>query len=434
MGDISDQVAEFYNQNAEHEWRRMERHPTEFGVTMRLLSEHLPPPPARILDCGGGPGRYAIELARKGYEVTLFDLSDGNLRLAEAKAGAAGVALAGIEQGTALDLGRFPAEGFDAVLLMGPLYHLLELNQRQRAVAEAKHVLRSGGKLMAAFISRYAAHIDAAINDPLWVVRDPDQAEEVLTTGRLLPREEEPKFISYFAHPDEVESLFWEQGLEVQGIWGVEGLVGRAETSVNALEAEAFDRWLSINYGVSSDASLRGACEHMLVISVKPAWKMALKQITKVLKENNLNYTVVGGASIALNGVRLPVRDVDIEMDVASAYRFQELFTDRVVDPVSYRGSEKYRSHLGRFAFDGVVVEVMGDTQRKTDTGWVNTWALTRHPVNIDGELVEVSWLEEETLAYIRRGRLERAAKCLPNCDSSRLLELMRRQRPTQVF
>jgi len=57
----------------------MGRHRTEFAVTMRALADHLPPPPARVLDCGGGPGRYAIELARQGYEVTLFDLSAGCL-------------------------------------------------------------------------------------------------------------------------------------------------------------------------------------------------------------------------------------------------------------------------------------------------------------------------------------------------------------------
>lgn len=435
MEDLSDQVAAFYDQNAGTEWSRMERHPTEYKVTLRLLSEHLPPPPARILDCGGGPGRYAIELARRGYDVVLFDLSDGNLRLADAKAGAAGITLAGIEQGTALDLSRFPAESFDAVLLMGPLYHLLKLDQRRRAVIEAKRVLRSGGKLFATFIGRYAAHMDAAVTDPLWVLRDPDQAEEILTTGRLLPRESNgTEFVSYFAHPDEVEDLFWEQGLAVQGTWGVEGLIGQAEASVNALEPEAFNRWLAINYRVSTESCLRGACEHMLVISIKPAWKTALKKIVRVLKDNNVIYTIVGGASVALNGVRIPVRDVDIEMDADSAYRFQELFIEQAIEPVSYRASENYRSHFGRFEIDGIGVEVMGDLQRKADAGWVNTWALTRHPVNLEGEQVDVSWLEEETLAYIRRGRLERAAQCLPHCDPSRLLELMRRQRPVQVL
>ncbi len=95
MNCFADLVAGFYDDNAENEWLRMDRHRTEFAVTLRALQEHLPPPPARLLDCGGGPGRYAIELMQRGYTVTLFDLSEGNLRLAREKALEAGVELAG---------------------------------------------------------------------------------------------------------------------------------------------------------------------------------------------------------------------------------------------------------------------------------------------------------------------------------------------------
>ncbi len=87
-----------YDRQPEREWERMDRHRTEFGVTLRALAEHLPPPPGRVLDCGGGPGRYAIELARRGYEVMLYDLSAACLRLAREKAAEAGVTLAGLER------------------------------------------------------------------------------------------------------------------------------------------------------------------------------------------------------------------------------------------------------------------------------------------------------------------------------------------------
>ena len=86
-------VQRLYDSDPAAEWARMDRHRTEFAVTLRALHEYLPRPPARVLDCGGGPGRYAIELARQGYEVVLFDLSAGNLALAREKAAEAGVAL-----------------------------------------------------------------------------------------------------------------------------------------------------------------------------------------------------------------------------------------------------------------------------------------------------------------------------------------------------
>src|SRR5512136_2362422 len=107
MSGYADLISHIYDKDPQHEWERMDRHRTEFAVTLRAMHEYLPSPPARVLDCGGGPGRYAIELARQGYDVTLFDLSAGNLALAREKADEAGVMLAGVEQGTALDLSWF---------------------------------------------------------------------------------------------------------------------------------------------------------------------------------------------------------------------------------------------------------------------------------------------------------------------------------------
>jgi 2-polyprenyl-3-methyl-5-hydroxy-6-metoxy-1,4-benzoquinol methylase len=82
-----DRVQQYYDQNALDEWQRLERHRTEFAVTMLALTQSLPQPPARIVDIGGGPGRYAITLAQKGYSVTLVDLSPENLALAREQAG-----------------------------------------------------------------------------------------------------------------------------------------------------------------------------------------------------------------------------------------------------------------------------------------------------------------------------------------------------------
>ena len=73
----------------------------------------------------------------------------------------------------------------------------------------------------------------------------------------------------------------------------------------------------------------------------------------------------------------------------------------------------------------------MGDLHRREGDHWVPT---TETSIDLDGVPVRVSWLEEETLAYIRRGRLERAALCLSRCDPGRLLALLRGERPTNVL
>jgi len=155
-------------------------------------------------------------------------------------------------------------------------------------------------------------------------------------------------------------------------------------------------------------------------------WRAVIRQIAWQLNEAGVAYKVVGGAAAALHGVPLSVKDLDIETDADGAYRFQSLFADHVVEPVALRESEVYRSHFGRFDFDGVTVEVMGDLQRREGECWVPTAATTETTVDLDGVPVRVSWLEEEVLAYIRRKRLDRAAQCLPHCDPDRLLTLLR--------
>jgi len=434
-----DAVARFYDAEAEHEWARMDRHRTEFAVTLRALAEHLPPAPARVLDCGGGPGRYAIELARQGYAVTLFDLAAGNLRLACEKANEAGVTLAGYKQGTATDLGRFADDSFDAVLLLGPLYHLLEEAERAQALAEAGRVLQPGGPLFAAFISRYAGHRDAARREPTWLVTEPAQAETLLTSGRLVGGleggEGGPGFVAYMAHPTEVAPLFWRAGFEVLAVLGVEGLVSIIEDGgVNTLIGAAWDAWLDVNHRAAADPSIHGCVEHLLVVARKPRWRAVLRRIARQLDAAGVHYRVVGGAVPALHRVPLVVNDIDIETDAAGAYAFQAQFPDHVRQPVAFCTGDAYRSHFGRFDFVGVTVEVMGDLHRREGTGWMPTAAKTEALVNLDGVPVRVATLEEETLAYIRRGRLARAAECLPHCDHARLLALLRGERATDVL
>ena len=262
-------VEALYDNGAQREWEREDRHRTEFAITRRALAQYLPPPPARILDCGGGPGRYAIPLAQQGYDVTLFDLSAGNLRFAQEKAREAGATLR-FEQGTALDLSRFAEAEFDAVLLMGPLYHLLTEGERFRALTEARRVLKTGRPLFAAFITRWAAHRDAAMKYPNEPVEMPGLYEEIERTG-LLPPRDGVNFVAYFAHPTEVAPLAQRAGFEVAETLGLEGVVSIIENvHVNALTGPAWDWWLETNWRAAHDPTMLGASEHLLVIGRKP--------------------------------------------------------------------------------------------------------------------------------------------------------------------
>jgi S-adenosylmethionine-dependent methyltransferase len=260
-----------YDGDPEREWQRLDRHRTEFAVTLRVMGDYLPAPPARVLDVGGGPGRYAIELVKRGYEVTLFDLSAACLQMARARAAAAGATLAEVAHGTATDLGRYADGAFDSVLLMGPLYHLLEDGQRRQALAEAVRVLRPRGSLFAAFVTRHAVLRWAAVNDPLWPLQNPQDLASILETGVLPPHGTPGSgFVAWLARPDEVEPLLSGAGLELLALLGVEGLVSMIEEVVNALRGEAWDFWVDLNYRVATDPSIHGGVEHLLAVGAKP--------------------------------------------------------------------------------------------------------------------------------------------------------------------
>lgn len=261
------QVTQFYDQNVSSEWTRLsERHRTEFAVTLRALAEYVPPPPARLLDLGGGPGRYALELARQGYTVTLADISSAELDFARQQAQAQGIILAEVMTLDARHLSPLSNASFDIVLMLGPLYHLLSLPDRQAALNEACRVLRPGGLMLAGFISRFAPFRDAAVKYPDWLEKEPEYAESILQTG---VHDQPQGWTAYFAHPNEIKPFMESAGLHSLALIGTEGVAAGHETALNNLDGELWERWVALNYRLGQDPALLGAADHLLYVGRK---------------------------------------------------------------------------------------------------------------------------------------------------------------------
>ncbi len=432
---IEPAIRALYASHPEREWLRMERHRSEFAVTLRALQEHLPQPPARVLDCGSGPGRYAIALAEQGYDVTLFDLSPDQLSIARARSAEAGVTLSGFDLGTATDLSRYPDESFDAVLLMGPLYHLLEAEARTTALAEAYRVLKPGGWLFVAFISRYAAHIDAIANYPDQAPGDSEDYHLAAATGIVPPSADgSVTFVAYEAHPAEVRPLCRSVGLEVISVVAVEGLAAGREEKLNALTGKDWEFWVDVNYEIGQDPTTHGGAMHLLAVCRRPQWRATLRKLVQTLDAQDIDYKVVGSAALALHGIPVSVLDLDLEMSQEAAYRFQTLFPDRSLTPVAWLEGDGVRSHFGIFDFDGVHVDVMADLERKTGGHWAPSFSQTCETIVLDGVAVRSVALEEGVLAYLRLGRLDRAAMALPECDPARFRALLSEAVRTGMF
>lgn len=262
-------VERFYDRNPQIEWDRMDRHPMEFRTTLRALREFILPK-SRILDIGGGPGRYAIELAKDGHQVTLLDLSLANVKLARQKAVELGVQVADFVHGNALDLSRFETGSFDAVLLMGPMYHLTDPLDRDRSVREALRVLKPEGTLFVSFITRYAVYFDILKSDPALIGTYKDAYDRLTQTGVHIPTEQNPGFAdAYFAHPMEIEPLMSKHGLTTLRLAVAEGIIASVERAVNNLPPELFDAWVDVCYRLGADPTTWGCGEHMLYVGRK---------------------------------------------------------------------------------------------------------------------------------------------------------------------
>ncbi len=151
-------IASAYNDGNEYEYLRLEKspiHESELELTLDLIREFIKPG-SKVIDIGAGPGRYSEILLQMGCKVGLVDLSVKSLEAFKdrIKGSYSGNVLF-TKVSNATDLNWIDAESFDHVLLMGPLYHLTNENDRIAAIAESKRILKPGGNIFAAFISPY---------------------------------------------------------------------------------------------------------------------------------------------------------------------------------------------------------------------------------------------------------------------------------------
>jgi SAM-dependent methyltransferase len=196
MSLLPNEVESHYLQSREQERLGADRGELERLRTQAILARDLPSAPAVVVDVGGAAGVYAFPLARQGYQLHLIDAVELHLEQARAHAAASGVSLASIALGDARKL-EFPAGNADAVSMLGPLYHLIERRDRVQALEEARRILKPGGVLFAAAISRFASLIDGLLNGffrmprsgkPLPTISPPASTairETILLTSRL---------------------------------------------------------------------------------------------------------------------------------------------------------------------------------------------------------------------------------------------------------
>jgi ubiquinone/menaquinone biosynthesis C-methylase UbiE len=221
------------------EWNRLESPAgaLEFARAMRIVDRHLTPD-SRVLDLGGGPGRYTIELAKLGHRVVLADLSPALLDQARARIASCDERdrVESIDEVSAEDLSGYSDGSFDAVLAFGPFYHLIAESERSRAAREIARVLTHGGLAFVAFVPRtsgIAGLIERAAQRPDQVSAETLRA--AVTSGVFRNCSVYGFQEGYYPRVDEIEALLRSVGLEVMTTVSLRSVAFRIEKELGTL-------------------------------------------------------------------------------------------------------------------------------------------------------------------------------------------------------
>jgi ubiquinone/menaquinone biosynthesis C-methylase UbiE len=241
----------------------------EFHRTKEIISRYLGEKRVVILDVGGGPGRYAYWLASLGHAVHLVDPVPGHIRQSRSTATRRGQRLRSAEVGDARLL-RFGDKTADRVLLLGPLYHLVERSDRMAALREAYRTLKPGGLLFAAAISRFASSFDGLLRG---FVRDPSFFRIVqhdLENGQHRNPKKNPQYFTtaFFHHPDELRREIQQAGFKTPEIHGLEGpgwLLADFEKYWGHPKLRS--RLLTIVRSLETEPTLLGLSAHLLAVA-----------------------------------------------------------------------------------------------------------------------------------------------------------------------
>jgi S-adenosylmethionine-dependent methyltransferase len=270
--DPLDSIAQFYDSDAAYEEGRLACspvHEAEFQLTADLLREYVSIG-STVLDLGCGPGRYSEFLIEtKDCKVALVDLSRKLLerfekRLPEPLRGK----VLFCKRGSSTDLGWIESESFDHMLLMGPLYHLVEDTDRRRTLGNCLRILKGGGTMISSFISPFRNLIAATENDGRKLMED-GYYEGLLADGRVTVSRNGVEAPQFRCWPTQAERMVREAGFEVIDVMALEGF-GSFITEREVLRDEATkEKWFTLIRRNSRNRDTIGASLHFSVVGRK---------------------------------------------------------------------------------------------------------------------------------------------------------------------
>jgi len=266
MDDTTRIIRDYYDAGVETEWNRVAGRP-EFLLTCRFLNRYIKPRQT-ILDIGGGPGRYSLYLAEQGCDVALLDLSSENVRFAGARAAERGLSVKTIV-GDARETDKLIGGQFDHVLLMGPLYHLLEEADRVKAVESSLRLLKPGGILFASFISAFAGAVYMMKNAPDLLASTPMEIELMNLLIEDKPFAGAGFTECNFERHQDILPFFEQFPLTKLHFLSQEGILSPCEQNIMSQPETVIRRWLNFAEQTCEREDLLSWSEHLMYIGQK---------------------------------------------------------------------------------------------------------------------------------------------------------------------
>jgi ubiquinone/menaquinone biosynthesis C-methylase UbiE len=267
---LNELVGQHYNNILEYEIDRLIKYsPVEYAITVRFINRYIPNN-VIVGEVGVGGGLYTQLLAKKNCQLYLADVSSRLLnrvvQLFEEQDLSKQIISASLVSG--INLNTFPDSSLDALLFMGPLYHLCSFESRKKAIHEAARVLKPTGIIFAAGINRLAYLRDLFLEAPEKVIESTTFHEKYLSDGNLDPYHAPPIGFAHLTTRDEFSNLFLNDFEEIT-LLAVEGFLSPFQDRFLNLSNEIQNGWLDLVEKTSQLPDSFGIADHLLYIGRK---------------------------------------------------------------------------------------------------------------------------------------------------------------------
>ncbi|MCL2703923.1 MAG: class I SAM-dependent methyltransferase [Defluviitaleaceae bacterium] len=267
MDETTKIVMDYYDAEVEREWNRIAGRP-EYLLTCRMLDRYIKPGNS-VLDIGGGPGRYSVYLAEKGCSVTLFDLSAGNTKYGKERAAELGLSISTVT-GDAREADKLVNGQFDHVLLMGPMYHLLDEADRVNSVKASINLLKPGGVMFVSFINMMGGIIYGMKFMPEIIASTaPCEIEFIQSVIDKRSYAGDAFTKAFFIEQSELLPFMAQFPLEKLHLFGQEGIVSPCEPNIMSQPKEIIDLWLDLSEKLWDREELLSWSEHLMYVGRK---------------------------------------------------------------------------------------------------------------------------------------------------------------------